>query len=350
MNEQKTILHFDNTIPAASVTAVRIGSATLGARSRLSFEEIDGLLSLEDRYPEMKALKDIQSKREFVMGKRDEMRRELDGIEGELKTKCGKQDYLRAGLTIFKEIDEWVETELQIERPDGVSFRALRRAVADGRTVYLDRDPGAETPAREFEKEVSRFAEIVLIEHDWAGAMQGADVADAVVKLPYDVCAFEFKFSGRAVIALATQFETDIAFSPAIECGDHWLLTGFVTPASGYSDDKNAWLNLFNVLGSQIRAACIALDAEVAKSEAMREPYIGSHGKNVYHEPKPYHIISLAKPSARPLAAPGQETGRRVRLHFRRGHWRHFESHKTWIKWMLVGDPDLGFVEKHYRL
>jgi hypothetical protein len=33
-----------------------------------------------------------------------------------------------------------------------------------------------------------------------------------------------------------------------------------------------------------------------------------------------------------------------------RGHWRHYERHKTWIKWTLVGDPDLGFVDKHYRL
>jgi hypothetical protein len=30
--------------------------------------------------------------------------------------------------------------------------------------------------------------------------------------------------------------------------------------------------------------------------------------------------------------------------------WRHFVSHKTWIKWTLVGDPDLGFIDKEYRL
>jgi hypothetical protein len=29
---------------------------------------------------------------------------------------------------------------------------------------------------------------------------------------------------------------------------------------------------------------------------------------------------------------------------------RHYEGHKTLIKRMLVGDPALGFVEKHYRL
>lgn len=37
-------------------------------------------------------------------------------------------------------------------------------------------------------------------------------------------------------------------------------------------------------------------------------------------------------------------------LHFRRGHWRHYGEYKTWIKWMLVGDPELGFVDKMYKL
>lgn len=36
--------------------------------------------------------------------------------------------------------------------------------------------------------------------------------------------------------------------------------------------------------------------------------------------------------------------------HIDRAIWRRFETHKTWIKWTLVGDPDLGFIEKHYRL
>jgi len=33
-------------------------------------------------------------------------------------------------------------------------------------------------------------------------------------------------------------------------------------------------------------------------------------------------------------------------------HWfdSHLEFVKTWIRWMLVGDPDLGFIDKHYRV
>ncbi len=48
------------------------------------------------------------------------------------------------------------------------------------------------------------------------------------------------------------------------------------------------------------------------------------------------------------LAAKGGS--RRTRLHVVRGHWRHYEEHKTWIKWHLRGDPDLGFIQKHYSL
>jgi hypothetical protein len=65
-----------------------------------------------------------------------------------------------------------------------------------------------------------------------------------------------------------------------------------------------------------------------------------------------YTTINLARRRERPepLSENGDESRQSVRLHFRRGHWRHFETHKTWIKWTLVGNPDLGFVEKHYRL
>jgi hypothetical protein len=352
MEKAHSVLHYSEPPPEHPAFMASTVSAQIPKRlAKLSFEEVQSLFSLEDKYPEMKALKTTQEKREFAVSKRAELQREMAELDEELKAKQERAKRLHRGSDAIISIDAWSEGELKIERPDGVSFRRLRKAVAEGRTIYLDRDVGAETPAHDFEKEVFRYAEIMMIEHDWAGAFQNADLAGATVKLPYDVCAFEFKFSGRVVVALATQLETDIAFSPAIECEGAWMLAGFVTPASGMGNsENNSWIKLFNILGAQIRAACIALDAEVAKSEVVREPYTGSHGKNSYHPPKAYHVVSLAHRRARPLAAPGTETGRRIRLHFRRGHWRHFEQHKTWIKWMLVGDPDLGFVDKHYKL
>lgn len=343
LREQPEIFQPNGMVAASAIRG--------GSLPDASFDDMNILYSFEDKYPELRDIKTLAEKRAFVKSRRAEVQRELASLEAELKSdsRSIRLARLEKGCSVLREMEAWTESDLKIERPEGISFRRLRKAVADGNTVYLAGDAAEEAPAHEFEKEIFRFAEVLLIEHDWAGAFENAEMSNAVVKLPYEVCAFEFKISGRAVIALATQFETDIAFSPAIECGDGWLVTGFVTPLRGLTKDKDGWQNLFNILGSQIRAACIALDAEVATSEVVREPYSSPHGKNAHPPLKPYHVVSLAHRTARPLPL-GTETGRRVRLHFRRGHWRHLDDHRTWIRWMLVGDPDLGFVDKHYKL
>jgi hypothetical protein len=113
---------------------------------------------------------------------------------------------------------------------------------------------------------------------------------------------------------------------------------------------SDGMVKLINIVSDQIRFACIALDAEVAISKVIRQPHLSNQGANNYQSLKDYHIVSLAHRGPRALPIGNSDASRHVRLHFRRGHWRHFESHKTWIKWMLVGDPDLGFVDKHYKL
>lgn len=349
MDKPASVLHYqpDAYHPKgmAAGSAVKGGSLNL---PNLSFDDIASIYALEDRHPELKNLKTMEEKRTFVAARRDQLNREIADLDGDLKRQ-EKRPYLKRDLAILRGLGDWVDSDLRIERPDGISFRHLRKAVAEDRCMYLGKGPDDGVPAREFEKEVFRFAEVLLIEHDWSAALQ-QDMSNATVKLPYDVCAFEFKFSGRAVIALATQLETDIVFSPAIQWEDQWMLAGWASSASHSWMDCKGWNNLFNIIGKQIRAACIALDAEVARSDIVREPYTAARGRNSYHEPKPYHVVSLAHRAARPLASTGVETDRRVRLHFRRGHWRHFEDHRTWIKWMLVGNPDLGFVDKHYKL
>ncbi len=106
-------------------------------------------------------------------------------------------------------------------------------------------------------------------------------------------------------------------------------------------------------VGSQIRALSIALDAEVAIKEVTRAPNkLNRVREKAERVPVPNHyVVSLAKRSrAAPMAVSHEGEHGKRRLHFRRGHWRHFETHKTWIRWMLVGNPDLGFVDKEYRV
>jgi hypothetical protein len=106
-------------------------------------------------------------------------------------------------------------------------------------------------------------------------------------------------------------------------------------------------------LARNIRSICIALDAEVAVTEVIRAPHRLNHQREKQGK-KPvldHHVVNLARRSrVEPLPSAGDREARwHPRLHFRRGHWRHFEDHKTWVRWCLVGDPDLGFIDKEYR-
>lgn len=321
------------------------------AHGNATFDDISRYYELEQKFPELKDIKNNNARREFISQKIGELRKKSRIERRELDKRQARLDFLKEKHGVMQDVFDWAETDLRIERPDVHSFRLLRKSVSDGSSAYFSKDVD-ETPSNEFEKEVFRFAEILMIEHDWASALDGADI-DAVVKLPYEVCAFEFKFSGRAVIGLATQFDDDIAFCPMVASGNSWFIPDFVLPLSSYvkrDKDNEGLLKVSEMVARQIKAACIALDAEVAKTDLVREPHIGSHGKNIHQPLKGYHVISLSRRSARPPLLASIETGKRIRLHFRRGHWRHFDNYKTWIKWMLVGDPDLGFVDKHYRL
>ncbi len=345
--ENKTILHVSNMIPPRGKALPFLAKS---APQEMSFEIAQTMVSLEDDFPEMKTM-GTREKHDFLRIKMNEWQADLS--ENRLKRSKLDDDiaFLKLNRTVFEAISDWGKSGIRIEKPERLAFRSLRKAVAEGKTVYFAQDFYAKVPSADFEKEVFRFAEVLVIEHDWAGALSGTEILDTVVKLPYEVCAFEFKFSGRSVVAFATQFETEIVFTPAIYHDGVWMLCEFVHHLSCKQDNGGeGMLILMEIIQEQIRAACIALDAEVATSSMVREPFVSERGRNNYQPLKPYHVVSLAHRGSRPLPLAGQPTGRHVRLHFRRGHWRHFESHKTWIKWMLCGDPDLGFIDKHYKL
>lgn len=316
----------------------------------LSFEDFEAYQHTLEKYPQLKDM-DTEARRKFFIERRGELQREFANISAE---RHKKEKFVQEKKKIIDKLFSMDRSDLKIQRPEGSLFRRMRKDFAEDRTVYLSKDYYEATPKVDFEKEIFRFTEVLLIEHDWASAFKESNLRDATVKLPYDVCAFEFNFSGHPVITLATQFDSDIAFCPIVLIDGFWCVPDFAFALSmdDLSDSAHdiGLFGFFDEVRNQIRAACISLDAEVAVSEVVREPFSSGHGKNSHQIAKPYHVVSLARRGPRPLPASGTETGRRVRLHFRRGHWRHFENHKTWIRWMLVGDPDLGFVDKHYKL
>jgi hypothetical protein len=260
---------------------------------------------------------------------------------------------------VFSGLGSWIGRDLIMEKPQDSALHFLTDALLSQKAFFLG-DRGFR-PA-DFAAAVGE-ANCFLVEHDWAKAFEGAtDFANGDFRLPYDVCAFEFQLTGVRVVALMTTVDEHVLMQIMFRKSGRWIVdddinrhdNGSWSPYhAGRTAERNSLQYLAEFIGKQVRAISIALDAEVAEHDAVRvsERLVRAREKNGQAPPRPYHIVSLARRS-RVAALPqtGTVEHGRVRLHFRRGHWRHFESHKTWIRWMLVGNPDLGFVDKQYRL
>ena len=301
----KTVLDASNMLPpihggAASPLALRLGSKP----ANVSFETISSLLDYEKEFPELVGLS-RKDQIDYMRRKHDELKAKIDADDVRRAEIGERLDFLKGKSSVVNAVSDWGLTDLKLEKPAGPLFRALRRDVADGKTVAFFGDPYHEVEAKEYEKEVFRFAEVFLIEHDWAAAFNSADIGDATVKLPYEVCAFEFQFSGHSVIALATQFETSIVFTPAIFWEGKWLMTDCCMSLGNIDKkDRSAQEGIWQILvrmEAQIRAVCVALDAEVATSTVICEPHLSNHGRNIHQALKPYHVVSLAHRGPRPL-------------------------------------------------
>lgn len=311
-----------------------------------TFAEQRSAAALAEDFPEFAALKTREEKRDWVEARHRGWLKEITDLEKKRERSQSRLAELKKASDACDDIIKWMEAGLTMERPDSLLFPSLRKAMAAGDFVTFPGDHQNADFAFGLEKEVFRHAELFAVEHDWARALDASDLHGAPFKLPYDVCAFELKASGRPLIALATQFETDVLFSPCIKTDSAWVVCAGTYSAS--RESKKA-TDLCDVIAPQIRAICIALEAKVARADITRVPYSGQTGNSSGALSRPYHVVSLVRRSARAMAT-GNSSDRKVRLHFRRGHWRHFEKHRTWINWMLVGDPDLGFVDKHYKL
>lgn len=258
-----------------------------------------------------------------------------------------KHDHLAAIREFIARIESG---GVSMERNDATRFHKLAEAGAAGRVL----NAGSGNPI-EGSATIGKMQHTFVVKHDWASVLAGSvDPGDQII-LPYDTCSFEFRLNGATVIALAS-IEPDVNDIPGsglallihVMQGDVWLcFRGASTAEELAVEDR-----LAAFIRGQIRAICVALDAEVAVHDVIRAPHKLNEKRLAANKPPllDYHVVDLAKrhrASANPYSEP---SGRKVRLHFRRGHWRHYEGHKTWIKWMLVGNPDLGFIQKEYSL
>jgi hypothetical protein len=245
-------------------------------------------------------------------------------------------------------IDEtgaWLQDRLRFARANGSVLHQLLDAWHNDELIYGPMQDNW-NPSVHFKALLDFKFHTFVVEHDWAGAFANSDLHLNLEELrqPYNHCSFEFEISGKRV-CLISHFD-----------GERYQFSGFVRLRIGWLPvalNKAPFCSLRDRLFAQHQAMMVALDAAVARTEVVRASSAlnrsrEKHGKWPAFD---YHVIALAHRSTPNILPDDHDSDRRSpRLHFRRGHWRHFETFKTWINWMLVGDPDLGFIEKHYRL
>jgi len=184
-----------------------------------------------------------------------------------------------------------------------------------------------------------------VVKQDWARAFQHAAGMDDVFRLPFETCVFEFRVSGRSVNVIAIEAGEEIRLTAMVKgVGDCWVCV---------NDFKESEKGLMRFLRGQIKAACYALDSEVATQSIIQAPRKLNAkrqrtGKVLLRD---YHVVDLAnRRRGAHSSSKGRDYAGSVRLHFRRGHWRHLEEKTIWIKPCLVGNPDLDWVANEYSL
>lgn len=238
----------------------------------------------------------------------------------------------------MEDLNRWVNSDLVLERNDCSRLHKLTEAGRAGRLT----DSKFTRTDIDTKDTLSGVTQTFVVKHDWARAFDNAEGIADEFKLPYDLCAFEFRISGKTVIAIAVEVDELRQFTAFMEVGQLWC---------GFNVAEEAESKATRFVWHQIRAICIALDAEVASHSVVRAPArLNEKRRKAGNVPlRDFHVVDLARKHrvSNPTHGDG---GTKKRLHFRRGHWRHFETSKTWVKWCMVGDPDLGFISKHYSL
>lgn len=272
---------------------------------------------------------------------------------------------------------------LKSEDSEVDSLRLEIAKVFEERGLVLEKPPGTSLHHLvEYSKQDVRSsaflsqAQSFVVENDWAKPLEKSDLTTGDFTLPYSHCCFEFLVSGvRVVLALQEEADVGIMAVPFYGYKRRWFMGKDLHCVDGrlkwvkdaYDDaDGREWAEFFT---KHVRAICIMLEAEVA--EALERDQIDpgsslakSNQKRGKRSPR-YHVIRLVGRHTRHRSHGSTEYQGIVPLHFRRGHWRHFRGtggnelyvdvegttrSRTRIKWMLVGNEDLGFIEKHYRL
>lgn len=201
---------------------------------------------------------------------------------------------------------------------------------------------------------------VFLLNRDWVSVLGDSLSAETIgedFNVPYPHCIFEMNINGFHHIAVYFQENGEKASHVNFtDYKGHWIVAGKPGMALEVAEagfDGRGVVNTDYFAHDQVRALCVALDVNLAKVGTPVQP---SRLKSQIQKDKGktptfrYSVVDLNGRRTSVKGALHEATGRKVRLHFRRGHWRHLaEDCKTWVKWCLAGSPEVGVVDHHYE-
>lgn len=263
-------------------------------------------------------------------------------------------------IAALEELMPWMESlaksprSVVLERAEGAAFH---KVMGKGNALYLLADDGKPSTLN---LEGFEDAQVFVVQHNWAAAFSGAqDFLGGEFRLPYETCCFEFRVSGRRVCLMVKEKDEQQLAAMLVETRKVWVmpsLTFDIRDAEKFHVGPGTDKGLSAVaifLAQQIKAICVSLEAQVADTEIVpAHPKLNTARLRRGKPPLPdYRVIRLNKGPRTVTPAGDGEAQSKRRLHFRRGHWRHLVGERrTWVRWHLVGDPDLGFIDHEYRL
>ncbi|MAW89353.1 MAG: hypothetical protein CMJ42_22770 [Phyllobacteriaceae bacterium] len=205
-----------------------------------------------------------------------------------------------------------------------------------------------------------------IFDFDWTAVLRRFEgVTGAVSPLPYPKMTAEMTVNGVRVYALMTEptDPVDVAAMYLFAELDHmraigafahergeWHLQG---PTNRLKPTFASFINkVANTFFDQAIAVSIFEQAGIVDtplfkaSEKLNSKRLQSGRAPI----SDYHLVRICRRQERDAANVNRSYKGVVRLHLRRGHWVSAHGKRFWRKWSLVGNPDLGFIEKAYLM
>lgn len=298
----------------------------------------------------------------------------------QMNTDAATSTRLRTERTaLHVSLREWAAGPLVMERPQGSSYHHLM-------DYDLTNHIGGQPTLDEIHAKYGE-PQCIVVENDWAKAMEGKGLDIGDVRMPFPHTLWEFRISGVRVLCFT---RTENIAEPMTYCvygrDGVWVCDDYiyVFGENGlgrkiqYDErltDPREFYKVNRLVHAQIRAACVLLDVQATERQPIsaERKVVERRVKEGRIPPRDYEVVRLARAvrSAPRSAGAGVTLGTRApqRGHLRRGTWIHYENDhsgevkyvarvedgvtvwhsKTWRRWHWAGD--LGnMIEREYRL